>query len=191
MKYYSLFFASLVIILLTVFSSCDKKEKEDPIIPNEEELITSLYYTLVDTLTNDTIVFSFKDIDGDGGNDPVITNADLQANINYIAFIELYNESVDPRESISEEVKQEDDHHQFFFIYTPGLNVTIEYADSDDNGNPLGLESSLSAGEISNGELTIILRHSPDKNALGVSDGLIENAGGETDIEVTFDITLL
>ncbi|HBK71516.1 MAG TPA: type 1 periplasmic binding fold superfamily protein, partial [Flavobacteriaceae bacterium] len=35
-----------------------------------------------------------------------------------------------------------------------------------------------------------ILRHEPNKSASGVSDGDITNAGGETDIEVIFNITV-
>ena len=191
MKFYRLLFIGLSIAVLTSLSSCEKKEKEDPIIPNEEELITSLYYTLIDTVANDTVVFSFRDLDGDGGNPPEIINGSLTANTDYIGSIGLYNESISPRENIGNEVKQEDDHHQFFFIYPTGLNISITYDDFDSNGNPLGLENSLSTGEISSDELVIILRHNPDKNAAGVSDGLIANAGGETDIEVTFDLTIL
>ena len=34
------------------------------------------------------------------------------------------------------------------------------------------------------------LRHEPAKDASGVAAGDITNAGGETDIEVTFDVTV-
>ena len=37
---------------------------------------------------------------------------------------------------------------------------------------------------------TITLRHEPAKTATGVSGGDITNAGGETDIEVVFDVTV-
>ena len=42
-------------------------------------------------------------------------------------------------------------------------------------------------GDASSGDVTVILRHEPDKEADGVSDGDVTNAGGETDVEVTFD----
>ena len=38
--------------------------------------------------------------------------------------------------------------------------------------------------------MTVILRHEPNKAGAGVSDGDITNAGGETDIEVTFPFHL-
>jgi hypothetical protein len=36
--------------------------------------------------------------------------------------------------------------------------------------------------------LKITLRHEPNKKASGVVGGSITNAGGETDIEVSFDV---
>jgi hypothetical protein len=42
----------------------------------------------------------------------------------------------------------------------------------------------------SEGSLTIILRHEPDKSAPGVSEGDIANAGGETDIQLNFELII-
>ena len=64
------------------------------------------------------------------------------------------------------------------------------YADQDNNGNPIGLSFELTTGDAGNESYTITLRHEPDKTASGVSGGDITNAGGETDIEVVFDITV-
>ena len=99
----------------------------------------------------------------------------------------MWNQSLTPAENIGEEVAEEDDEHQFFFQSTVA-GLTVEYGDNDDNGNPLGLLTTVSTGVAGTGTLTVTLRHEPDKNAAGVSDGSIDNAGGETDIEVTFPI---
>ena len=50
----------------------------------------------------------------------------------------------------------------------------------------------MTTGSMSNpsASMTVILRHEPDKAGAGVSDGDITNAGGETDIEVTFPFEL-
>ena len=53
------------LVILSVLASC-KKEKNDPIIPNEEEVITTLNYTLTPTGGGTAIVLSFQDLDGDG-----------------------------------------------------------------------------------------------------------------------------
>ena len=121
-------------------------------------------------------------MDGDGGDAPVIINGTLQANTVYDGTLELLNESEAPAEDISEEIKEEDEDHQFFFSVSGNLDLDINYNDQDGNGNPVGLASIATAGNTSQGQLTIILRHEPDKSATGVSDGDISNAGGETDI---------
>jgi hypothetical protein len=65
------------------------------------------------------------------------------------------------------------------------LDVTTSYSDSDDDGNDLGIEFTLTAGAASSGTLTFTLRHEPTKPNTGLSD-----AGGETDIAATFDVTI-
>ena len=77
------FIGALALSLLVGFTSC-KKEKDEPVVPNEEEVITTLTYTLTPTAGGTPVVFSFKDLDGDGGNDPVIVSADLKENTEYM-----------------------------------------------------------------------------------------------------------
>ncbi len=62
--------------------------------------------------------------------------------------------------------------------------------DRDVNSNPLGLKSILTTGSEGSGMLKIILRLEPDKFAPGVSEGEIENASGETDLEVLLPVTV-
>ena len=169
--------------LLTV--SC---KKDDPQIPNEEELITTLIYTLISHDMSDTVVMRFQDLDGEGGNNPIIMGGTLMANTMYHGDIELLNEV--EGEDITEEVKDEAEEHQFFYQVKNGLDVSVTYDDMDQDGNPVGLKTNLMSNTITSGTLTIILKHEPDKNAAGVSNGDITNAGGETDIEVTFDVDI-
>jgi len=166
MKKVNLLFSLLAISLL--MASC---EKEEPEIPNEEELITTLNYTLTP----------------DGTASVVTPGGELVANTTYTGAMELLNESESPVESITDEIREEDDEHQFFFQSTvDGLSVA--YNDMDDDGNPLGLATTLTTGAAGSGSLTVILRHEPVKSADGVAEGDITNADGETDIEVVFPI---
>ncbi len=183
LTYKNVFF--LLFILIAVVSCKD----DDPPIPNEEELITTLIYTLTPAGGGAAIEFTFRDLDGDGGNDPVITTFPLDSGVVYHGEIVLLNESETPAGDISAEVFDEADEHQFFYSVHQA-QVTIAYEDSDGNGNPLGLQSELTTGGMSQGHLTITLRHEPDKFAAGVSSGDITNAGGETDIEVTFPLLI-
>jgi len=164
--------------------SCEKKEPE---IPNEEEVITNLIYTLTPTNSGTPVVLSFADLDGDGGNAPVITGGTLIANASYSGSIELLNSTETPVENVTEEIEEEDDEHQFFF-QTSINGLTVAYNDQDGDGNPVGLATTLATADAGSGSITIILRHEPDKSASGVANGVIDNAGGETDIEVTFDV---
>jgi hypothetical protein len=165
------------------FSACVK----DPIIPNEEEVITTLRYTLTSDSIGVPIVLSFQDLDGDGGNAPVISGGTLAANTTYTASLELLNEIANPAENITVEIAAEAEAHQFFF--QPNLNgLTVSYDDADANGNPIGLATKVTTTDAGSGTITVILRHEPNKTAMNVANGDITNAGGETDIQVIFTV---
>lgn len=170
---------------VVLFNAC----KDDPTPPNEEELITTLTYTLTPAGGGTPVVLSFKDLDGDGGNAPVITGGTLTAGVTYNGELNLLNESESPSESITEEIEEEDEAHQFFFAAT-GITLTVTYDDADADGNPVGLKSKVVAGGAGSGTLKITLRHEPNKAGSGVKEGNIANAGGETDIEVDFPVTI-
>jgi hypothetical protein len=184
MKMIKKFFPFALLAAVVWFSAC---EDDDPVIPNEEEVITTMTYTLVPNGGGTTVVMSFRDLDGDGGDDPVITGGTLAANTTYSGSLELLNETETPVEVITEEIEEEDDEHQFFF-QTDISGLSVSYEDQDGDGNPLGLATTLTTGSAASGSLTIILRHEPEKAAAGVADGDPTNAGGETDIEVSFSV---
>lgn len=171
------------------FTAC---EKDDPDVPNEEELITTLIYTLTPDGGGNAVEFRFTDLDGDGGDAPVISNGTLAANTTYTGVITLLNEAETPAEDITEEVEEEDEEHQLFYQFSTFFTSgSFMYADADANGNPIGLVTTFETPDSMSGlTLTITLRHEPEKEAVGVDLGLIDNAGGETDIEVTFDVTI-
>lgn len=178
--YIVLFFA------LFILASCNK---EEPMVEDPEELITTLIYTLTPIDGGIPVEFKFTDIDGDGGNAPTITTETLASNTTYTGVISLLNESETPAENVGEEVAEEDEEHQIFFVAT-GVDFVVSYADTDSDGNPLGLATTLITQSEGNGTLTVTLRHEPSKDADGVSNGDITNAGGETDIEVTFPVII-
>lgn len=183
---YNLYMASFAIALLFSMTSCDP---DDPDHIHEEELITTITYTLTPQGAGNVVQLKFQDLDGDGGNAPVYMTETLAANTVYSGSITLSNESETPSEDITEEVEEEAAEHQFFF-QTDISDLSVTYLDVDADGNPVGLETTLTTGDATNGQLTIILRHEPDKDGENVSQGDITNAGGETDINVTFDVTI-
>jgi len=167
-----------------IFSSC---EKDHAHVHNEHEVMTTLTYTLT-AEGADTVALKFIDLDGEGGDKPTITGGTLKANTTYAGSIVILNESnPDDVENVTLEVKEEEDEHQFFFVDAD--NINIAYADTDSNGKPVGLKTTIVTGEAGQDRtITVTLIHEPNKLAEGVSDGTIDNAGGSTDISVTFDV---
>lgn len=182
---------TLAIATVCVISSCKKdSEAVDPgTPPNEEELITTLNLHFHSTGDAEHKHFSFTDLDGDGGNAPVIEADTLSADSTYSVEIEVLDESGTPVEDITAEILAEGTAHQFFFQFT-GVNANATYSDTDANGAPIGLLSAWTMGLASTGNVVVTLRHEPDKSAAGVSVGDITNAGGETDIEVSFPVVI-
>ena len=176
-----------LIFIIFLFQGCDN---DDPLPENQEELITTLSITLSPEGGGTIAHFLFYDPDGEGGIAPVTSADTLQSNTLYTAELTLLDESTAiPPDNITEEIRTEADEHQFFFVVT-GADLIHTYADEDNLGFPLGLLNTFSSGTQSTGSMTVILRHEPDKAAPGVSLGLPELAGGETDIEVVFPVKI-
>ena len=181
--------AFLFIATLT-FTACSGDETL-PEEEHEEEMITTMNISFTTEGGADPIVFSFKDLDGEGGADPVISNNTLVSNTTYTGVITLLNESENPAEDITEEVKEEAEDHQFFYTSSSTLSSTFKYAgENDKNGNPVGIQFTVATGASGSGTFTIILRHEPSKSIQSVKEGNITDAGGETDIEVSFPVTI-
>ena len=179
---------SLVFFTGLLFTACSSDD--DEVLPeavNEEEIITTLTVTLSPDGDGDDIVLSKTDLDGDGPNPPVLdVSGNLTVGTSYTGSIVLLNETEDPAENITLEVEEENTDHQFFYIPDANLDVTTEYGNNDDDGNPLGTQFSLDAGAASAGTLTVTLRHQPKKP----NDGTLADAAGETDVDATFSLTI-
>lgn len=171
-------------------TACDD---DDPIVEeNEEELITTVVLTLTGD-DNSPRIFTFLDLDGEGGVDGTAssTGGNLEANTTYAYSLDFLNQAETPPEVVTTEIREEDEEHQVFFSAS-GVDLDFAYntdaTEVDDDGNPIGLVGTVTTGDGGTGTMTITLRHEPNKDAAGVSDGDITNAGGETDIQVVFDV---
>lgn len=187
-------FLPLALIVLMGFTSCS--DDDAPEIINEEEVVTTMVVTLVPQ-TGSTVTLTSRDLDGDGPQEPEITvSGPLAVGMSYSGKVVLSNETETPAEIINGEIEEEADEHQFFYQAGSSLNVTTQYADTEADyqatggTNPVGIEFTLQAGAASSGNFTVTLRHEPAKDAEGVSEGNIANAGGETDFVATFSLTI-
>ncbi len=197
---YALLFSSILF-----FSSC--VDDDVPPEENEEETITDVTLTFTPT-TGAPVVATWKDADGEGAGDPVLTPVTLAANTTYTLTIDLIN-AIDPDdpESISEEVEEEAKAHMFFFGWTDGLfsdptgdgNLgagnradPVNYEDDDDDPDdpndvafPLGLETAWTTGDATTGTFRVVLKHQPDIKS-ATSDATV----GESDVDITWEATV-
>jgi hypothetical protein len=178
---------ALALVSIFTFSSCNE---DDPIAVNEEELITTVT-TILTATGKPTVTMTSKDLDGDGPLAPAVTvSSNLSINTTYIGAVTFLNESVTPVDNITLEVKEEGYEHQLFFQAPPAIGV-FAYTDLDKNGKPIGLEFTLRTGSAAaTGDIVVVLRHKPLKDAAGVVAGSITNAAGSTDASVTYRVEL-
>lgn len=184
-------FLTIVAIAGLTFNSCSSDD-DAPVPVNEEEVITTVIASFTPQGGGTTVTLTSQDLDGDGPDAPIQTvSGPFISGAVYNGSVQFLNELETPAEDITEEIEEEANEHQVFFSVTGGVG-TFAYTDSDADGNPLGLAFTFTTDDtaaVLNGVVTITLRHEPNKSAAGVSDGDITNAGGETDVEVSFDVT--
>ena len=169
----------------------DHDDDDDHHGPGEEELITTLVITLTPSGGGSPITVRFRDLDGEGGNAPVVDVLAVTAGTDYNGMVEVLNETETPPEDITEEVEEEAEAHQFFFETLGGFSAAaVEYADKESDygtnsgaDHPVGLAFTLSVPDnAQNGQLRVILSHFDEAPKDGV------NQSDETDIDVTFNV---
>jgi hypothetical protein len=180
------------LLILLLFLSC-KRDRSDVTKPprgDEQELITTVKVILTNTTNSgDVREVMFRDVDGPGGNVPVVGSLSLPKGEIYTGEIILLDETKTPVDRISNDVYDERNEHQFFYIVS-GADLIINYqsVDVDDNGVPLGLRPVFNVGNTaSSGTFTVILKHQP---GVKPTSGNGDITKGDTDVEVTFDVSV-
>jgi hypothetical protein len=175
--------AALLLAVPLAFASC-KKDKAEPKPDEDNEQITTITYELTPTTAGGTVAtVTWKDTDGTGGNAPTIGTLNLRPNTTYTGALALLDETKSPVARISEEVAEEKDDHMFFFESTPASLLGITRTDRDSKNLEVGLASQVVTTAAGTGTLKITLRHQP-----GTKNGTF--APGDTDVEVTFPVTV-
>ncbi|MBA4852650.1 hypothetical protein [Emticicia sp. BO119] len=156
-------------------------------VEEENETITTVKLNFTSGGTTQTFVFN--DPDGDGGNAPTkFDNISLKPNTSYTLTVELLDESKNPSESITEEVKEESDEHLFVFTPSPASLFTYTYGDKDARNFPIGLTGTLQTGATGTGKLKVQLRHQPPVNGKEVKDGT--PIPGSDDVNLDFNVNI-
>lgn len=184
------FFITLALGAIT-FNACKKEDDPKPETPkapsNPQEIITTVKLFLVDSL-GDTVIGTWRDIDGDGPGAPQISGFSLKPATDYLGAILLLDESKSPVDTISNEISEEDYAHQFFYTAQGTLNsrLLIQRLDRDSLQLPVGqvIAANTTAGALAIGNLNIVLKHYD-----GIAKSL-DPTVGETDVEVNFPVTI-
>ncbi|HYG01450.1 MAG TPA: hypothetical protein VD927_03345 [Chryseosolibacter sp.] len=179
------------------FSGCDDDE---PMREDTPEMVTQIALTF--SSAGEPLAFTATDPDGDGPEDiqidaPIL----LQANTTYTLNIALINGLASPGEpgyDLTAEVEEEADEHIFFFGWEGGLfaspsgdgnldnrDDSVNYEDEDSSGLPLGLTTTWLTGNGGTGAFRLVLKHQP-----GLKTSSSGSTTGETDVDITFQVTV-
>jgi hypothetical protein len=177
MKNITLFIFTILFAML----SCSK----DHVHASDHETITVFKYILT-APDGSQSSFTYEDYDGEGGNAGRKTVSILKANTNYTGRIEVYTGDSGKLTQITDEIKSEGVDHEFFYQFNTTGAPTVLKTDVDVNNNPLGINTTFKTANTGVFPLTIILRHKPKK-----PNTSLQTAGGDTDVEVVFEMNVM
>ena len=193
-------FRLIALLFVAVFAaSCSDDDDAAPEEENEVEVITSVSLIFTNNAdATDVVTATAVDPDGEGIQELQVNDEiTLTADATYTLTMAILN-ALDPAdvEDIGEEILEEDDEHQFFFSFTTDVFAdpagngnfddaadAINYNDTDDNGNPVGLSTSwtTNAAASTGGSFRVRLQHQPD---IKTADTGVNY--GDTDFDLTF-----
>lgn len=177
--------AAVSILTFSIATTACKKEKHEE-EHNDNEIITTVELKF-SSQGNPDLIYTWKDLDGDGGNAPAIDQIVLAPNTTYQASLKLLDETRNPAEDITEAIRQEDTDHRFY--YTSGNSVVeISNLNNDRNGIPLGTTSTWTTGDDGNSTVNIVLRHYP-QGGKDASDA-VNSSKSSTDVDVSFNVSV-
>ncbi|KUG06198.1 hypothetical protein [Solirubrum puertoriconensis] len=174
-------YLAAVLLAAPLLAGCGNDDDPEP--DDENELITTVRYTLTPSSGGQAVTVEWKDLDGAGGNAPTIGSLRLAPNTTYTGAVTFLDESKNPASNITTEVQAENDEHLVVYTATPANLLTVTRTDRDKNNLEVGLATRVQTTAAATGTLRIVLRHQP-----GTKNGQADQ--GSTDAEVTFPVTV-
>lgn len=174
---------AMALLMVAVMAGC---KKDEPAPEEDNENLTTV--TLKFTEGGVTKSFSFKDVDGIGGNAPVIDKIVLSPSKTYALAVEILDETKTPVVKVSDEIYVQRDEHLFEYVATPASLVTISGKDKDSKGLDVGLTATVTTAAVGTGALKVVLHHQPPVGGVAIKNGSF--TVGSTDFEGTFTIEI-
>jgi len=196
-------FLSLAGMLLLV--GCGDVDDHDH--DHDHEVITTVTLTFTAQDSGDVVEATWADPEDDGS--PVIDSIELLDSEDYDLSVSFLNELEEPAEDLTAEIEGEGEEHQLFFLGSAvsgpagtgsAAVVTHAYDDVDADGNPVGLENTITTDAAGSGVMTVVLRHLPFEDgssvktatlAEDVAAGGLAALPGASDVEVDFDLEVV
>ena len=161
-------------------------KKDEPSPTEDNELITTIRLKFTESGT--TTSFSFKDLDGPGGNAPVIDKISLKPTKTYTLAVEILDESKTPIVNTTADIQSKKDEHLFEFVPTPATLLMITPTDKDSRGFNVGLAASAMTMSAGTGKLQVVLHHQPPVGGKPIKNGTFTL--GSTDVDVSFEVEI-
>jgi hypothetical protein len=191
---------NIVIAGLILFSACKKNDGKDatnPPITNTQEQITTVilkgYNEASPNDVNGQFSVTWEDPDGAGGKAPIIDTFKLDTGIRYLTTVLLLDKTKTPWDTISDEVAEKKNIHQFFYTIGSGLKpyIGVQILDMDDNVPPLpvGLLFAIHSQGADTLQLPVL---GSFRMILSHYDGIPKTSlpSPESDIDITFPLKL-
>ena len=169
----------LITGILLFQNSCKKNEDDTtepapppPATQNDPELITRMEITFTDSaMPANQFTCLYIDPDGQSGSGAPtqVDTIRLFASKTYLLNIKLFNDLATPVDTVSNQIHNEANDHQFFFSFNQ-INVQAGYRDLDTQTppQPLGLQAFWRTTAPGPGGAGIVLKHQA-----GIKDGNI------------------
>lgn len=172
--------------LCIILTNCSSES----LILEPQQNITTVTYTLTPVGGGESVVFDFEDEDGSGDLLGIATGGTLTKSTVYQGEIEIHALSNESIVNITEAIRVDGRDNQFFYTsLNPAIVISYDDTDVDLDGNPIGILTNLTTvNNNGEGNITLTLKHNPDKEGLAVSGGNVSLSGGRTDIEIDFPV---
>ena len=188
MKRSSIIMLLAALVMVAVWSSCKKSEKDVQAPLPDAETITTVQLKAVN-VADSTDTVSAKWVQLVPSNplsvDTSQAHLRLKKNANYTVNVYFLDETKTPADDITTEVRERANYHLVCFTPASGLNLTVNATDHDTHtpALPVGLINLATTAGASAGNLNVTLHHQPD---LKTGDCSL----GSADANVNFSVTI-
>ena len=170
---------SLLLSCIAFLNSC----KNDA-VQTTNEYITTMKVITQNLSTNQVDTFEYVNFNESKPNPPShVDTIRLQAKASYSIQVLLLNEALNPSKNMTDSIIAKADNHLLVYNIDPSGLIAVKIQDKDSKGLPLGLLSTWTVTDSTNGWLRMILRHQ-----VGNKNGT--ETPGSNDFEADFPVAV-